>query len=139
MDGYGIDDVLVGAPGYDGTATDDGRIYLFRGTPDGPSAEPLWTFDGGQDCADLGWSVAGAGDLNGDGYADVAAGAPFYDGGHSDEGRVWVFYGSPSGLSLTPDWWAEADQVGAFFGFSASGGGDVNGDGYDDLLVGAYG
>jgi hypothetical protein len=43
--------------------------------------------------------VASAGDVNGDGYDDLVAGAPRYDGGQSDEGAAFVYYGSPSGIS----------------------------------------
>ncbi len=139
VDGDGYDDVLVGAYGYERAASEEGRIYLYRGTDGGLTPQPTWSADGGQAYANLGWSVSGAGDLNGDGYDDLAAGAPFYDNGQADEGIAWVFYGSPSGPSPAHGWQGESDQEGAFFGFSLAGAGDVNGDGYDDLLVGAYG
>ena len=81
--------------------------------------------------------MATAGDVNGDGYADVIVGAPRYDNGQTDEGRAYVYYGSAGGLSGSPGWTAESDQAGAFFGDSVATAGDVNGDGYADVIVGA--
>jgi hypothetical protein len=45
-----------------------------------------------------------AGDVNGDGYADVIVGAPRYNDDQTDEGRAYVYYGSASGLSPVADW-----------------------------------
>ena len=79
-----------------------------------------------------------AGDVNGDGYSDVIIGANLYDNGQTDEGAVFVYHGSVTGLSTTPDWTAEGDQTWAWFGLSVGNAGDVNGDGYSDVIVGAY-
>jgi hypothetical protein len=96
-----------------------------------------WKAEGNQHGAHFGNSVDTAGDVNGDGYDDVIVGSYQYDNGQRNEGRAFVSYGSASGLSLTPDWTAESDQIGAWFGFSVGTAGDVNGDGYDDVIVGA--
>jgi len=56
-----------------------------------------------------------AGDVNGDGFSDVIVGAYNFDNGQADEGRAFVYHGSASGLSLTPNWTAESDQAGAQF------------------------
>ncbi|MBK6877637.1 MAG: FG-GAP repeat protein [Ignavibacteria bacterium] len=48
--------------------------------------------------ANFGYSVACAGDIDNDGYCDVIIGSPFYDGGLADEGKVYLFYGSSTGL-----------------------------------------
>src|SRR5947199_196981 len=98
---------------------------------------PGWIGESNQEAAHFGVSVAGAGDVNGDGYGDLIVGAHYYDNGQADEGRAFAYYGSPAGLSTTPNWTAESDQVAAFFGVSVAGAGDVNADGYDDVIVGA--
>ncbi len=81
---------------------------------------------------ELGWSVAGAGDVNGDGYADVIVGAHEYDAGDLIEGAAFVFLGSATGIAdgnPTTAWaQLESDQVGALLGWSVAGAGDVNGD-----------
>jgi len=114
------------------------RDAVYPVTVDPLITAPGWWTESGQAGSMYGLSVASAGDVNGDGYPDVAVGAPGYDNGQTDEGRVFVFYGSEFGPSLVPDWTAESDQGGSQFGVVASAG-DVNGDGYADLMIGAPG
>ncbi len=137
VNGDGFDDVIVGAHFFTGTFPQEGRAFVYHGGPAGPATVPAWTTDGGQAGARLGARLAPAGDVNGDGYDDVLVGAYAYDGGETDEGRVLAFLGSPGGLSTTASWSAEGNQDGALFGRSVSSAGDVNGDGYDDVLIGA--
>ena len=80
--------------------------------------------------SDFGASVAGAGDINGDGYSDVVVGAPL-------SRTAYVFLGTPYGLSATPIVLTQPSVMN--FGLYAAGAGDVNGDGYADLLVGGNG
>ncbi|MDY7078932.1 MAG: integrin alpha, partial [Chloroflexota bacterium] len=137
-DGY--DDVIVGAPGYDDGQTNEGRATVYFGSSTGITTGAAgWTADGDQAGAYFGRSVSTAGDVNGDGYADVIVGAPYYDDGQTSEGRAYAYYGTADGLSATPDWTAEGDQAYAYFGMSVSAAGDVNDDGYGDVIVGAYG
>ena len=136
----GLMDVLVGAPDWDDPATDAGVAYLFLG--------PLTT--GGMETADarllgddssdhLGWSLAGAGDVNGDGWADLLVGAYGDSTGSSNAGAAYLLLGPVSGdvaassadatlYSLSSD-----DQA----GYAVSGAGDANRDRVDDLLIGA--
>ena len=73
--------------------------------------------------ASFGWSVARAGDVNGDGFDDVIVGTPSYD---FDSGKVFAYYGSASGLSITPDWTAETnvfeDELGLSVGMAGTKG-----------------
>src|SRR5262249_12023468 len=87
--------------------------------------------------ARLGYSVAALGDVDGNGYADIAAGAPSWDGFYTGEGAVFYFdtlLGYPNLYAII-----EGDQQGEQLGTSVMPGGDLNGDGYADLVVGAPG
>ena len=137
IDGDGYSDVVVGAHGYDNGATNEGRAYVYHGAAGGLSLTPNWMAEGNQESAAYGWSVGPAGDVNGDGYSDVIVGAYWYDNGATDEGRAYVYHGAPGGLSATADWTAEGNHYVAEFGYAVGTAGDVNGDGYSDVIVGA--
>ncbi|MCK6530045.1 FG-GAP-like repeat-containing protein [Myxococcota bacterium] len=134
-DGYG--DVVVGAPREDGGEEDEGRAHLFLGSASGLAGTAAWTGEADQASAAFGTSVASAGDVNGDGYGDIVVGAPYYDAGHPSGGRAYLYLGSSSGLAASPAWTADADEDGAWLGWSVAAAGDVNGDGYGDVVVGA--
>lgn len=133
----GFDDVLVGAYRYDHDQTDEGRAYLFTGSSTGLQASPAWSADGNQAFAEFGASLRSAGDINGDGYDDVVIGAPQYHNGQNLEGRAYAFYGSTTGLPVSESWSAESNIASARFGFDVGAAGDVNGDGFDDVVIGA--
>jgi hypothetical protein len=134
-DGYG--DVIIGVPHYDSDRVDVGKAVAYYGSAHGLSATPDWTAVGSQVLALFGRDAKGAGDVNGDGYDDVIVGAHQYDHGEKNEGRAFVYLGSANGLRTTPAWKAESDQPGALFGRSVNTTGDVDGDGYDEIVVGA--
>jgi len=90
--------------------TFDAAGALYPITIDPLATSPNWTAESDQDDANFGWSVRTAGDVNGDGYSDVIVGAPLYDGGHDNEGRAYVYHGSPTGLATSHNWTAESDQ-----------------------------
>ncbi|MFN2225268.1 MAG: integrin alpha, partial [Anaerolineae bacterium] len=124
-------------PSLSNEQAEEGRVYVYYGSPSGPKDTADWVVESNEFHSRFGNSVGTAGDVNGDGFDDVIIGAPVSDEVQDNEGRVFVYYGSEAGLSLTPDWTAESDQWNARFGLSAHSAGDVNGDGFDDVIVGA--
>ena len=135
MNGDGYADIIVGAFGYNVF----GGAFVYLGSTSGPASAPSWTttcFSGDSWC---GAAVASAGDVNGDGYSDVIVGAPLADVGDRDRGRAHVFLGSASGLATTPAWTSAGEHPGAEFGQEVATAGDVNGDGYSDVIVSATG
>lgn len=137
VNGDGYDDLLLGAGWYDNGRVDAGRVYVYLGSSFGPGPTPDWVAEGNQASALFGAQVSSAGDVNGDGYDDVIISAQGYDNGEVDEGAAFTYYGSPSGLGSDPAWVAEGNQAGAWFGWAVGTAGDVNGDGFDDVMVGA--
>ncbi len=95
VDGDGVDDVLVAAPLHDHGQQDEGRAVLFLGAAAGLAAEPAWAAEGDQRGAWFGSSVAGAGDVDGDGRGDVVVGAPYLQDGQVGEGAAFVLLGRP--------------------------------------------
>jgi hypothetical protein len=145
VNGDGFSDLVVGADGYDGGAgIDEGALFVWHGSAaglnngsNGTAANAAWFKRSNQAGAVFGWSAATAGDVNGDGYADIIVGAPLYTRDFDDEGMVWVYHGSAAGLISAPAWSKSAGQAGAHFGHSVFTAGDVNGDGYADVIAGA--
>ena len=133
-DGY--NDIIVGATeGVHGN--DYGRAYIFLG---GPKIDKLSdiTFIAPVNNWYFGCSVVGAGDLNGDGYDDVAIGSSHYSDFESglDSGRVYIYFGG-SFMDSTADIILSGNDKHDYFGYSISSAGDVNRDGYADIIVGA--
>ncbi|MBK6343461.1 MAG: FG-GAP repeat protein [Flavobacteriales bacterium] len=105
----------------------------------GPAPAVWWAF-GGQANARFGSDVSTAGDVNGDGLSDILISAPLHDNGQTDEGRVYLYPGSTTiAGSDVPAWTAEGNQTTAQFGSSIASAGDVNADGFSDVLIGAPG
>lgn len=128
-DGYG--DVVIGGPQW---ASARGRAYIFLGSPEGLPASPSITLDPAETPgAQCGFSVAGIGDLNGDGLSDVAIGCPY---ANTNAGTVHVYRGTRSGAPVR----SRVTVTGSILaGFHLSGVGDVDGDGLPDLAIGAPG
>lgn len=138
VDGDGLADLLVGAPYWDEPDPNGGKLFVFLGAVAGPAALADWTWTQGDDVASLGYAVAGAGDVNGDGFSDIIAGAPLFTGAQPAQGRAWVFLGSAAGLGAEPDWFAAMDQAGAGLGLAVATAGDVDRDGFADVAIGAW-
>lgn len=123
VNGDGYDDIAIGAQYY---ASYVGRAYIYLGSASGIGSTASTTITGAS-YDYMGREVAGGGDFNNDGYDDVAV--AYTDG-------VKVYCGSSTGVSTTPCTALAAPVTGVGFGSGTSVGGDINSDGYDDLVVG---
>ena len=140
INGDGFSDVIVGAPLYG--PEQEGTVFVYHGGEGGLNSIPDWTMGGGEKGIRFGNAVSGAGDVNGDGYDDVIIGAEdfkvdFGTSGEPKSGAAFVYYGSENGLLDTHAWRVLAEAKEINFGRAVSSAGDVNGDGYDDVIVGA--
>jgi len=131
VNGDGFGDVVVGTPFVNGGL---GKVYVYYGSAAGLPAGASWTVDGTATDR-TGSSVAGAGDVNNDGYSDLLVG---HGGPTSTAGKSYVYLGGPGGLASTPVWTVSGENPGDEFGSSVQTAGDVNGDGYSDVMIGAY-
>ena len=145
VDGDGLGDLIIGAYKEGSVETWNGAAYLVLGAGmaslSAADADGKYTGVAGYDRA--GVSVSGLGDADGDGYADVIVGANLADGdGGSNAGAAYVLMGSAEGIPSRSLGEADARFDGEMAndgaGISVSDAGDVNADGYDDALVGAY-
>jgi hypothetical protein len=136
VNGDGYDDVIIGAP----RPANIGYAYVYHNSDSGLSSSFSWRGSDEKGGSSFGATVAGAGDVNNDGYDDVLVGAPnkkvLIDGTFQSAGCVFLYLGSSSGLVTTPSWEKCSNQPGSMFGASVAAAGDMNGDGYADFLVG---
>jgi len=141
VDQDGFDDVIIGAPDYSNIEANEGAAYVFFAHSDGSgiAASADWLFEENQAASGFGFSVAGAGDFDGDGFDDIAIGAPNHENIHSNEGVVFSYYGRDRGAQPSVGLKLEVNQNDAYFGSSLSSATDYNRDGYADLVVGAPG
>ncbi len=131
LNGDGYSDMLISAPSY---LTSVGRVYVYYGSglPDNVADLVLTGESTGNN---FGRGISSAGDVNGDGYSDFIAGAQSYA---VNTGKAYVYFGGSS-MNTVYDMSFSGESTGSLFGYSVSGGADLNGDGYSDMSVGAYG
>ena len=145
VNGDGYDDIVIGDPYYFNDESDEGAAFVYHGSGTGLGATGTpqnadWHYESNQINTHFGYSLGSAGDVNGDGYGDVIFGAPDLEDSpyEWEQGQAFVFYGSPGGLGVSPNWTAmsEVSPHADDFGFSVGSAGDVNGDGYSDVIIG---
>jgi hypothetical protein len=136
VNGDGYPDFMIGAYGFDKFR---GKVYLYLGSSRGYGKKADWTFEGEDQGDWMGYGIGPAGDVKGNGYDDVLLGSKYHNHPFHNAGKVYLFYGSSRGLSSTPDWVHYGEAAESRFGHHLSGAGDVNGDGYADVVVGAPG
>lgn len=137
LNGDGFADVAIAAPNAE---RNTGRVDVFYGGPRGIGATPDLSLRGAAVGDQFGGSVASAGDVNGDGFVDLIVGAPYASReGVAAAGQAVLFFGAPGGLSPASRrvYWGSANEEA--FGASVASAGDVDRDGYGDLIVGAPG
>jgi hypothetical protein len=135
-DGY--DDVVAAAWLYETGQFDEGRVYVYLGSATGITTPAVATLDGNQNWAHFGTSVANAGDINADGYDDIVVGFELFDGGQTDEGKIMIYHGNATGINTIVAAQIEGNQEAGSLGYDVAAAGDVNNDGYDDIIAGAY-
>jgi len=146
LDGDGLDDLVIGAPYHDGAEEMSGKAWIVLGRTAGwamdtPLADADATFEG-QELDRLGFSLAVVGDVNGDGYDDLLAGTPYCQSIAYAAGGAWLLPGAPTDeLGAFEDRATQflGQEWGDYAGYALAAAGDVDGDGFDDLLVGAPG
>src|SRR5215216_3384306 len=136
VNGDGYPDVIVGSWTSDVPTGDAGSAYVYFGGPQADGVPDL-TLHGQAFDDNFGTSVAAAGDMNGDGYGDLIVGA-WRAVSSTRTGRAYVYFGGANPDAI-PDLIVSGEAINDHFGVAVCSGGDLNGDGFSDIVVGASG
>jgi hypothetical protein len=148
LDGDGESELFVAAPGASDGGTASGTVAVFAGDATrrsgaSTSADADWLVTGAAAGDGLGWTVKTVGDVDGDGYVDAVFGAMYADGAGSESGEAGLVLGGPgrtgtSSLATAAATRFAGDAAGDRLGYDVVGEIDLDEDGTEDLLVGAY-
>ena len=136
IDGDGVADAVLGVSEADVAALNGGAVYVYRGSPAGLDPAPVRVLSGAERRDEFGRAVATA-DFDGDGWVDLAVGAPGADVGAGDAGAVYLYRGEPGGFFSADPWLVLSSRVGSDRTGQSLAVCDFNGDGRLDLAVGA--
>ena len=139
VNGDGLGDIIIGCARTEKDHPTEGICAVYLGTRRGLASAPDWMVSGGSPLMKFGFAVNGVGDVNGDGFDDVAAGAPAYATDQPGRGAAFLYLGGPQGLATGAAWSAVGDEAWQWMGADLTGAGDLNQDGFDDVLVAAPG
>lgn len=133
----GFADAMVGAPKYEIDGQASGAVFLYTGSTSGLSTAPYRLVTTADKGSLFGYSVANAGDVNNDGWNDLLIGSPnhYHEGISGQPGAAYLYYGSSSGLQVDYEWMAVGPSRDTHLGNVVAAAGDVNNDGYDDVLI----
>ncbi len=159
VNGDAYDDLIIGVPRHTNGQSIEGKVYVFYGSAAGFNdagadgiAHPIdanWKAESDVASSQFGYAVAQAGRVNNDAYDDIIIGAPYFTNGQSGEGAIFMFHGSATGLLVAGagdgivransenNGKIESNVVGANFGWQVNTAGDLNKDGYSDVIIGA--
>ncbi len=137
VNGDGYDDAVVGSPRFDANGIyQSGRLNVYYGGPSGLTSDISWVVSGTQYDERFAFNVNEAGDINHDGYGDLLVGSKYYDNGDiTNAGKAELYLGGPKGLQRNPTWTFKGPDSNAVIGTNLCNAGDINGDGFDDIVV----
>ncbi|MBN1756097.1 FG-GAP repeat protein [bacterium] len=135
INGDGYEELLIGAPGSFEMPDFAGKVFIYLGGKKF-RAKPDIVLSGKEPGESFGCALTSLGDINNDGYGDIAVGAHKNSDGGPETGMVYIYFGGTA-FDTIPDLTLEGDRPYEWFGISLDGGADLNGDGTSDFIIGA--